>query len=81
LKSTPSGTGLPIFAQCMPIEITPATLKSKEKARKYHFNLSQSTFTPRKNSTDSLPFPGARAARAPAFNVFRCRAGSRRNKT
>jgi hypothetical protein len=36
---------------CTPIEMRPATLKIIEKARKYHFNLSQSTFTPRKNST------------------------------
>ncbi len=45
LKSTPSGTGLPMLAQCMPIETMPATLKIKEKPRKYHFSLSQSTFT------------------------------------
>src|ERR1700677_1697539 len=32
----------------------PATLKIKEKPRKYHFSLSQSTFTPRNNSTCSL---------------------------
>jgi hypothetical protein len=40
----------------MPIETMPATLKIIEKARKYHFSLSQSTFTPRNNSTGSLRF-------------------------
>jgi hypothetical protein len=33
-------------AQCEAIETTPATLKIIEKARKYHFFPSQSTFTP-----------------------------------
>ncbi len=33
-------------AQCTPIEMMPATLKIIEKARKYHFFPSQSTFTP-----------------------------------
>src|SRR5580658_10066980 len=55
LKSTPSGTGLPLCAQCMPIEITPATLKINEKHRKYHFFPSQSTLTLRKNSTCPIP--------------------------
>jgi hypothetical protein len=32
--------------QCQPIEMRPATLKIIEKARKYHFFPSQSTFTP-----------------------------------
>jgi hypothetical protein len=36
------------------MEIIPATLKIIEKRRKYHFNLSQSIFTPRNNSTGSL---------------------------
>ena len=54
-KSTPSGTGLPMCAQCMPIEIMPATLKINEKPRKYHFFPSQSTFTLRNSSTGSLP--------------------------
>ena len=60
----------------LPMEIMPATLKIKEKARKYHFNLSQSTFTPRKNSTGSLRFLGPELAPAPALNVFRCLSGS-----
>jgi hypothetical protein len=38
------------------METMPDTLKIKEKARKYHFFPSQSTFTPRNNSTGSLPF-------------------------
>ena len=38
-------------AQCQPMEMMPATLKMREKARKYHFFPSQSMFTPRKNST------------------------------
>jgi hypothetical protein len=46
----PRGTGLCIpftgCAQWIPIEIMPATLKIIEKARKYHFFPSQSTFTP-----------------------------------
>src|ERR1700758_1797218 len=50
-KSTPRGTGLPIVFQCQAIETTPATLKMREKARKYHFFPNQSMFTPRKNST------------------------------
>ena len=57
-KSTPSGTGLPMLAQCMPMEMMPATLKINEKPRKYHFFPSQSTFTLRNNSTDSLRFLG-----------------------
>jgi hypothetical protein len=47
-----------MLAQCMPMEMMPATLKINEKARKYHFFPSQSTLTLRKNSTDSLPFLG-----------------------
>jgi hypothetical protein len=43
---------------CWPIEIMPATLNIIEKARKYHFFPSQSTFTLRKNSTGSLRFLG-----------------------
>jgi hypothetical protein len=42
----------------MPIEMMPATLKIKEKLRKYHFFPSQSTFTLRNNSTGSLRFLG-----------------------
>ena len=44
-------TGLPMVFQCQAIEMRPATLKMREKARKYHFLPSQSMFTPRKNST------------------------------
>jgi hypothetical protein len=40
----------------MPIFTKPATLKINEKPRKYHFSFSQSTFTPRNNSTGSLRF-------------------------
>jgi hypothetical protein len=47
----------------------PATLKITEKPRKYHFNLSQSTFTLRNNSTGSFPSWG-RSAYAPAFFCF-----------
>src|ERR1035437_3225323 len=54
-KSTPSGTGLPVLAQCVPIETMPAALKINEKPRKYHFFPSQSTLTLRNNSTGSLP--------------------------
>src|SRR5580658_8791911 len=68
LKSTPSGTGLPLCAQCMPMEITPATLKINEKHRKYHFFPSQSTFTLRKNSTCPIPSQRLQSSSANLLN-------------
>jgi hypothetical protein len=61
-------------AQCMPIEMMPATLKINEKARKYHFSLSQSTFTPRNNSTASLRFLGGWSLCRLQRSMFPCSA-------
>src|SRR6516162_4302077 len=53
LKSIPSGNGEPVRTQRVPIEIRPATLKIREKARKYHFLPRKSMLVLRKNSTAS----------------------------
>jgi hypothetical protein len=66
------------------METMPEMLKINEKPRKYHFSLSQSTFTPRNNSTGStlpvsnLPgsdLPGPEAVPASAFKMFSLPAG------
>src|SRR5580693_58464 len=49
----PRGSGEPVLAQRTPIEVRPATLKIREKARKYHFLPRKSMFVLRKNSTAS----------------------------
>jgi len=63
----PSGTGLPICAQCTPIEIRPATLKISEKPRKYHFFFpNQSIFYITRKVPRSLYLPWYLSERADA---------------
>src|SRR5580692_6669704 len=75
-------------AMCIPIEMTPAMLKSNEKQRKYHFFPSQSTFTLRKSSTILIPSPvpelkcgGSLRPHIPTGDLITCRLGGQVRST